>query len=87
MRRGLTVTQVTLAPYILTDADGSNPRIVFPVSTPAALVLVESKAAGSYVARTPTGDGARIAVVAARAYAQSHRGKLARLYAQMDRIE
>lgn len=79
--------RVTLAPYILTDADGSNPRIVFPVSTPAALVLVESRTAGAYVARTPTGDGARIAVVAARAYAKSHRATLASLYAQIDRIE
>ena len=81
------MTQVTVAPYILTDADGSNPRVVFPVSTPAALVFVESRAAGSYVARTPTGDGARVAVVAARAYAKSHRARLARLYAQLDRIE
>lgn len=81
------MTKLSLPPYILTDADGSNPRIIFPVSTPTGLVYVESRLVGSYVARPSTGDGARIAVVAAREYGRSHRARLTRLYAQMERIE
>ncbi len=80
------MTHVSLAPYILTDADGSSPRIVFPVSTPAALVMLESRSKGTYVARDAGGEGILVALVAVRAYAKAHRRQLDRLYAQMERI-
>lgn len=80
------MSKVTLAPYILTDADGSNPRIMIPVTTPAAFVMVESRRPDSFVVASANRDGVRIAVDVAKAYVTSHRSRFDQLYSQMERI-
>ncbi len=80
------MSEVTLAPYILTDANGSNPRIIIPVKTPTALVLVESRTRGRLLVRETDKDGAGIAIDVARQYIRLHRRRLDVLYGQMERI-
>lgn len=80
------MSKVTLAPYILTDADGSNPRIMIPVKTPAALVMVESRTRGRLLVRESNKDGATLAIDVARQYVRLHHRALDRLYGQMERI-
>jgi len=80
------MSEVTLTPYILTDANGSNPRIIIPVKTPAALVMVESRVPGRLLVRGPGEAGAKIAIEVAREYVRSHRSRLDALYGQMERI-
>lgn len=80
------MSRLTLAPYVEWEPDGSDPRISFPVKTPGAFVLVESRRRGALTVRDPAGDGARIAIEAARAYVRAHRGEMDRLYGEVDRI-
>ena len=79
--------EVSVPPYILTDADGSNPRIIIPVKTPAAVVMVESRTPGRLLVRDASAEGARCAIDTARQYVRRHRRRIDGLYAQMDRIE
>ena len=81
------MVEVSVPPYILTDADGSNPRIIIPVKTPAALVMVESRTRGRLLVRDAGAEGAHLAIDTARRYVRLHRRRLDVLYAQMDRIE
>lgn len=74
------MAHVTLTPYVVTEPNGSDPRIAIPVSTPAAFVLVETRKPGSFVVKSGNGNGVPIALEAAKAYARSHRALLARLY-------
>ena len=78
------MSHVTLAPYLQTEEDGSDPRITFPVTTPAALVMVESRARGRFTVRGANPDGVRIAIAVARDYVRSHPIALGRLYAQIE---
>lgn len=80
------MAEISLAPYILMDADGSNPRIIIPVKTPAALVMVESRIRGRLLVRDADAQGAHLAIDAARRYVRLHRRRLDVLYAQMDQI-
>ncbi len=80
------MSEVSLAPYILTDANGSNPRIMIAVRTPAALVMVESQVPHRFLVRSHNRDGVNIAIDLARQYARTHKGRLDVLYAQMERI-
>ena len=80
------MSEVTLAPYILTDANGSNPRIMIPVKTPVALVMVESRARGRLLVRGANRDGATIAIAVARRYLRVHQVRIDGLYSQMERI-
>jgi hypothetical protein len=81
------MSEVTLAPYILTDANGSNPRIIIPVKTPAGLVMVESRARDRLLVRETNQDGARHAIDVARQYVRLHRNRLDGLYGHMERIQ
>jgi hypothetical protein len=81
------MSEVTSAPYILTDANGSNPRIMIPVKTPAALVMVESRARGRMLVREAKEDGASIAIGVARRYVRMHGPTLDVLYGQLERIQ
>lgn len=74
---------VTLPPYVLVDGD--DPRIAFPVSTPGAFVLVESRARGVYTVKKDDRSGVKIAIDAARAYVRAHGARLERLYDQIER--
>lgn len=78
--------EVSVPPYILTDADGSNPRIIIPVKTPAALVMVESRTRGRLLVRDANAE-AKSAIDTARQYVRRHRRRIDVLYAQLDRIE
>ena len=80
------MSEVTLTPYVLTDADGSNPRIIIPVKTPAALVMVETRVRGRLLVRGSGQAGARIAIEVARDYVRSHRSRLDALYGELERI-
>ena len=80
------MSKVTLTPYILTDANGSNPRIMIPVDTPAAFVMVESPRRDQFLVSAVNRDGVRIAIDVAKQYARSHRPRFDQLYSQMDRI-
>jgi hypothetical protein len=77
------MSEVTLAPYILTDANGSNPRIMIPVKTPAALVMVESSARGRLRVRGSNRDGATIAITVARRYLRVHQKRIDGLYERL----
>jgi hypothetical protein len=80
------MSEVALAPYILTDDNGTNPRIMIPVKTPAALVMVESRARGRLLVRGSNRDGATIAITVARRYLRLHHNRIDGLYSQMERI-
>lgn len=80
------MSQVSITPYVLTDPDGSNPRLVIPVSTPAAMVVVESRARERYTVNSAYTEGVRVALGVARKYVRAHRSRMETLYAQMDRI-
>jgi len=81
------MADVTVPPYILTDPDGSNPRIMFPVKTPAALVLIQSRSPGRFRADPGSSDGVPIAIEVAKRYVKAHPTALDRLYSQMERIQ
>lgn len=80
------MSEVTLAPYILTESNGSDPRIMIPVKTPGALVMVESRTPNRFLVRANNRDGVSIAIEVAREYARSHGSRFDTLYAQMERI-
>jgi hypothetical protein len=80
------MSKVTLSPYILTDANGGNPRIMIPVKTPAALVMIETRLRGIFTASSESGEGVPIAINVAKAYVRSHQARIERLYLQLERI-
>ncbi|MGE0785317.1 MAG: hypothetical protein AB7S26_06500 [Sandaracinaceae bacterium] len=82
-QKEVLLSHVTLTPYIVSDPDGTDPRIVFPVSTPAAFVMVETRVPGIYIVKARNRNGVPQATAAARAYASSHRELIARLYARV----
>jgi hypothetical protein len=80
------MSHVSLRPYVLTDPDGSDPRVAIPVSTPAAFVLVESRLRGLYTVKSTDRSGVQIAIDVAKAYVRQHRSIIERLYVRMDAI-
>lgn len=74
------MSYVTVPPYIVTDEDGSRPRVRIAVSTPAAVVFVDSSARDRFVVNNQDRSGANIAIQVARSYVRKHRDALERLY-------
>lgn len=79
------MSEITPSAYILTEADGSDPRIILTVKTSAELVTVESRARGRLLVRDAHSE-AQGAIAAARGYIRSNESHIDGLYVQMDRI-
>ena len=77
------MSHLTLAPYVLGEADGTDPKIVFPVQTPAAFVQVESPGRGRFIVKASNRDGVPIAIEAAKKYVRAHPIRLGQLYDQL----
>lgn len=78
------MSHVSLDPYVLSEPDGTDPRITIPVSTPAALVFVESRRPGVCTVKGDDREGAPIALEVAKKYIRAHRTRFAELYAQLE---
>jgi hypothetical protein len=74
---------VSVPPYIVTDDDGSRARVRIPVSTPLALVFVDSPAPGRFIVHNGDRSGANLAIQIARSYAKTHRESFERLYLKL----
>jgi hypothetical protein len=83
-RKKLSMSYVSLRPYVLTDSDGSDPRVAIPVSTPGAFVLVESRVRGLYTVKKSDRSGVQIAIGVAKDYVRAHHVELGRLYEQIE---
>ncbi len=78
------MSHVSLDPYVLSEPDGTDPRITIPVSTPLSLVFVESRRPGICTVRGEPREGAPIALETAKKYIRAHRTRFAELYAQLE---
>ena len=79
------MSEVPLPAHILTNDDGTDPRIVIGVRTAADLVQVESRARGRLLVRHAEGDAAEVAIRVARRFIRAHERSFEGLYRQIDR--